>query len=48
MNPEWEARVADKHRFIAQETQTGRQVGDKCKLMGPKAPRVAYKCGKQV
>ena len=42
MNTEWEARVADKHRFIAQETQTGRQVGDKWEASvnsdGPKHP----------
>ena len=25
----------------------GRQVGDKCKLMRPKAPRVRDKCGRQ-
>ena len=33
-NPDWETSVGDK---------CGRQVGDKCKLMRPKAP----KCGKQ-
>ena len=27
---------------------SGRQVGDKCKLMRPKEPRVGDKCGKQV
>ena len=37
-NPEWETSVRDKF---------GRQVGDKCKLMPPKAPRVRDKCGRQ-
>ena len=27
---------------------SGKQVGDKCKLMRPKAPRVRDKCGRQV
>ena len=27
---------------------SGKQVGDKCKLMRPKAPRVGDKCGRQV
>ena len=31
----------------AQGTQSGRQGGDKCKLMRPKAPRVRDKCGRQ-
>ena len=38
-HPEWETSVEDK---------CGRQVGDKCKLMRPKAPRVEDKCGRQV
>ena len=38
-NPEWETSVGDK---------CGRQVGDKCKLMRPKAPRVRDKCVRQV
>ena len=33
-HPEWETSVGDKY---------GRQVGDKCKLMRPKAPRVGDK-----
>ena len=33
-NPEWETSVGNK---------CGRQVGDKCKLMRPKAPRVGDK-----
>ena len=37
-NPEWETSVGDK---------CGRQGGDKCKLMRPKAPRVRDKCGRQ-
>ena len=38
-HPEWETSVEDKCR---------RQVGDKCKLMRPKAPRVGDKCKGQV
>ena len=38
-NPEWETNVGDK---------CGRQVGDKCELMRPKALRVRDKCGRQV
>ena len=37
-NPEKETSVRDKY---------GRQVGDKCKLMRPKASRVRDKCGRQ-
>ena len=33
-NPEWKTSVGDR---------CGRQVGDKCKLMRPKAPRVGDK-----
>ena len=40
-NPEWETSVRDKCG------NSGRQVGDKCKLMRPKAPRVRDKCGRQ-
>ena len=29
-------------------TESGRQGGDKCKLMRPKEPRVGDKCGRQV
>ena len=36
---EWETSVGDK---------CGRQVGVKCKLMGPKTHRVKDKCGRQV
>ena len=38
-NPEWETSVGHK---------CGRQVGDKCKLMRPKTPRVRDKSGTQV
>ena len=38
-HPEWETSVGDK---------CGRQVGDKCKLMRPKATRVGDMSGKQV
>ena len=38
-HPEWETSVGDKCE---------RQVGDKCKLMRPKATRVGDKCGSQV
>ena len=34
----WETKMGDK---------CGRQVGDKCKLMRPKASRVRDKCGRQ-
>ena len=30
------------------QDKCGRQVGDKCKLMRPKAPKVEDKCGRQV
>ena len=36
-NPEWETSVGDKW------ATSGRHVGDKCKLMRPKAPRVGDK-----
>ena len=38
-NPEWETSVGDKcgRLSAAQGTQSGRQGGDKCKLMRPKA-----------
>ena len=46
-----EPRVGDKGEksvnSAAQGTQSGRQGGDKCKLMRPKAPRVRDKCGRQ-
>ena len=35
----WETSEGDK---------CGRQVGDKCKIMRPKTPRVKDKCGRQV
>ena len=42
-NPEWETSVGDKWETsvnsCAQGTQSGRQGGDKCKLMRPKAPQ---------
>jgi len=41
-NPEWETSVGDKRGRQAWET-SGRQVGDKCKLIRPKAPRVGDK-----
>ena len=37
-HPEWETSVGDKR---------GRQVGDKCKIMRPRAPRAEDKCGRQ-
>ena len=40
----WETSV----NHAAQGTQSGRQGGDKCKLMRPKEPRVGDKCGRQV
>ena len=54
--PEWERSVGDKwetsgrqvQTHAAQGTQSGRQVGDKCKIMRPKTPRVKDKCGRQV
>ena len=36
-NPEWETS----------DDKCGRQVGDKCKIMRPKAPKVRDKCGRQ-
>ena len=36
------------YTHAAQGTQSGRQGGDKCKLMRPKEPRVGDKCGRQV
>ena len=44
-NPEWETSVRDKfgRQVAAQGTQSGRQGGDKSKLMRPKAPRVGDK-----
>ena len=45
-------RVGDKEETSVQGTQSGKQGGDKCKLMRPKAPRVGdkgeiivYSCG---
>jgi len=50
--PEWETTVRDKCGRQVWKTSVGdkcgRQVGDKCKLMRPKAPRVGDKCGRQV
>ena len=46
-HPEWETRGRQVQTHAAQGTQSGRQGGDKCKLMRPKAPRVGDK-GKQV
>ena len=46
-NPEWETSVGNKCGRQMWETSVGdncgRQVGDKCKLMRPKAPRVGDK-----
>ena len=41
----WEIRVRQVSTHAAQGTQSGRQGGDKCKLMRPKAPRVGDKFG---
>ena len=38
-HPEWETSVEDK---------CGSEVGDKCKIMRSKTPRVGDKCGTQV
>ena len=49
-HPEWERETSVNScgpRNPEWETR-GRQVGDKCKLMRPKEPRVGDKCGKQV
>ena len=44
-NPEWETSVETS---VGDKWGTsGGQVGDKCKLMRPKAPRVRDKCGRQ-
>ena len=41
--PEWETRRRQMETHAAQGSQSGRQVGDKCKLMRPKARRVRDK-----
>ena len=46
-HPEWETSVGNKCGRQVWET-SGRQVGDKCKIMRPKTPRVKDKCGRQV
>ena len=48
----WETSGRPVYNHAAQGTKSGRQVretsvGDKCKLMRPKAPRVGDKCGRQ-
>ena len=43
----WETRGRQVQTHAAQRTQSGRQGGDKCKLMRPKVPRVRDKCGRQ-
>ena len=48
---EWETSVGDKWETSvnsAQRTQSGRQVGDKCKLMRSQTSRVGDTCGRQV
>ena len=55
-HPEWETSVGDKWKTSSNsygprhpEWETsGKQVGDKFKLIRPKAPRVGDKCGRQV
>ena len=47
-HPEWETSVGDKGETSVNSTQSGRQGGDKCKLMRPKAPRVGDKGGTSV
>ena len=49
----WESSGRQVQTHAAQGTQSGRQVwetrvGDKCKIMRPKTPRVKDKCGRQV
>ena len=54
MGDKWKTSVNScGPRHAAQDIQSGRQawktsVGDKCKLMRPKATRVRDKCGRQV
>ena len=45
MGDKWET---DKESRGPQSTQSGKQAGDKCKFMRPRAPRVEDKSGKQV
>ena len=50
---EWETSGRQVQTHAAQGTQSGRQVwetsvGDKCKIMRPKTPRVGDKRGRQV
>ena len=55
-HPEWETSVGDKWKTSVDSCgprhpvadKCGRQVGDKCKLMRPKTPRVGDKCRRQV
>ena len=51
----WETREASVNSCGPRQPEwthvwktSGKQVGDKCKLMRPKAPRVGDKCGRQV
>ena len=46
-HPECETSVGDKWETRPVWETSGKQVGDKCKLMRPKAPRVGDKCGRQ-
>ena len=47
-HPECDTSVGDKCETRPVWETSGKHVGDKCKLMRPKAPRVGDKCGRQV